>query len=285
MARRTLLMDLVHQSWFYDAYTPDVVMHYGEEGAGVHSLLVGGDNGFILQYTGNSDAVGASQGYPIPCIVQTPSLDQGDPRDNKLYGDVMLDADTQTVPVTVTPGFANYSSLVAAVVVTTSSRTQTPVPLDAAWQTFKNIAIQFTFSINSSNRPLFYIWEPRWTFESAPLSAFSWEISPTTFGMENFKHAGMVKITHVSSSDIQLVFTIDNVVQPTITIPNSGGSNYVQNIFRVPVMKGKIWKVRLASASEFRLDTRDSFFEIKDWGKDMEYQKLRILSDFSLVEG
>jgi hypothetical protein len=142
-------------------------------------------------------------------------------------------------------------------------------------------------SVFDVHRPFYYIWEPRWTFESAQLSALSWSISPTTFGMENFKHFGLGKITHVSTVDFLVTFTADGVVQPPITIANSGGA-YTQTIFRIPVMKAKIYQVEILTSdglTTLRLDPRDTFFEVKDWASDGAYDKLRIFGDFSMVEG
>lgn len=265
--------------WFWDVYTPNVIMHYGEEGSGVHSLLVGTTDTHLYQYAGNSD-----NGTAFSMELSTPSRDQSDPRSNKLYGDIMLDADTQGLNATCTPYFNNNASSVAAVIVNTVSRLITAIPLGTAWQTARNISLNIVVSISTSARPKFYIWEPRWTFESAPISALSWEISPSSFGMDNFKSTGLCKITHVSTVDLSLIFTIDGVVQPTITIPNSSGV-YKQTIFHVPVYKGKLYKVRLVSTAEFRLDPRDSFIQVKDWGSDGAYQELRVFGDYSLVEG
>lgn len=274
--------------WFWDNYTPNIVMHYGEEGASVHALLCGGTDGALYQYTGDSDA-----GTPITCAITTPSRDQDQPRINKLYGDIMLDANTAGVNVTATPFFNNNSTSTTPVTVNTATRAQTAIPLGTVantpsnWQTALNVSLFLSFTVSTAARPFFYIWEPRWTFEAAPLASVSWEISPTTFGMENFKHVGICKVTHVSTVDLLLTFTIDGVAQPGIAIANSAGQ-YMQTIFRVPVTKAKLYKLRIASsdgATTFRLDTRDSFFEVKDWAEDGEYQKLRIFGDFSVVEG
>lgn len=265
--------------WFWDVYTPNVVMHYGEEGSGIHSLLVGTTDTHLYQYAGNSDNATA-----FSLEFTTPSRDQGDPRSNKLYGDIMLDADTQSLGVTATPYLNNNATSVTAVTVTTASRLLTAIPLGSAWQTARNISLNIVILVSTSARPKFYIWEPRWTFESAPISALAWEISPSTFGMDNFKSTGLCKITHVSTVDLSLIFTIDGTAQSTITIPHSTGV-YKQTIFRVPVYKGKLYKVRLASTTEFRLDPRDSFIQVKDWGSDGAYNELRIFSDYSMVEG
>lgn len=265
--------------WFWDVYTPNIVMHYGEEGSGVHSLLCGGADTHLYQYTGNSDA-----GTAFSMELTTPSRDQNDPRLNKLYGDIMVDADTQGLAIVCTPYFNNNVASVAAVNLTTATRSITAIPLGTTWQTYRNISLNLVVSISTSARPKLYIWEPRWTFESAPISAFSWEISPTSFGMENFKSIGICKITHVSSANLELKFTIDGVAQTPIII-GSSGNIYTQTIFRVPVMKAKLYKLRIDSETEFRLDTRDTFIEVKDWASDGAYQKLRVFGDFSLVEG
>ena len=105
--------------------------------------------------------------------------------------------------------------------------------------------------------------------------------------MDGFKHIGLCRVTHVSTVDLVLTFTVDGVVQTPITIPNSSGI-YTQTIFRSPVMKGKLFKLRIASidgVTDVRLDPRDTFFEVKDWGSDGPYNELRIFGDFSLVEG
>jgi len=267
--------------WWWDVYTPNMVMHYGEEGPSVHSLLLGGNDGRLYQYTGSSD-----NGSPISIAFTTPSLDQSDPRTNKLYGDIMLDSDTDGLDVTITPALNNNNTILTPVTVNTTIRQLTTIPLGASWQTARNISCTGTADINGE-RPLFYIYEPRWTFESAPISALSWEISPSTFGMDGFKHIGLCKVTHVSTVDILLTFTVDSVVQTPITIPNSSGV-YTQTIFRAPVMKGKLFKLRIASidgVTDVRLDPRDTFFEVKDWGSDGPYNELRIFGDFSLVEG
>lgn len=129
----------------------------------------------------------------------------------------------------------------------------------------------------------FYAWSPRFTFDSAPVSAFSWETAPSSFGAADYKHIGMLHLTYLSSASATLTFTVDGVAQSGITIASSSGVQY-QSIFRVPVMKGKIWKLAISSTSEFRLDGRDSFLEIGTWGRDSAYARIRVFSDNSLVE-
>lgn len=276
----TLVWSDAIKGWFWDVYTPNIVFHYGEEGAGVHSLLCGAANTHLYQYAGIDDA-----GTMFSFEFTTPSRDQADPRRNKLYGDIMLDVDTDSLNAVSTPYFNNNATSATPTTVNNSTRTQVPLPFDSAWVTARNISLNVVVQILASGHPLFYIWEPRWTFESAPISAFTWEISPTTFGMENMKHIGICKITHVSPAALSLTFTVDGTAQTPITIPASGAGIYEQTIFRVPVYKGKLYKLRIASESEFRLDPRDSFIDVKPWDYDGEYQRLRVFGDYSMVEG
>lgn len=283
--RRTLVLSMDRgNGWFHDIYTPGMVFHYGEEGPNVHSLLAGGSDAVtasLYQYSGFTDAANA----PIQCLIWTPAKDQGDPRANKLYGDIMLDTSTSFVDVLCTPYINNFATALPSTTVSTGNRSQVAIPTGTTWTVARNVSLAISFNVNSSDRPLFYVWGPRWTFEAAPISSLSWEISPTTFGLENYKHMGLVRITHVSTADLKLTLTIDGVIQaPPITILNSGGV-YKESVFRVPAYKAKLWKIRLSSTAEFRLDGRDTFFEIKEWGSEGPYQQMRVFSDYSLIEG
>lgn len=278
----TLMLDFTADGsnpngWFWDVYTPNIGFHYGEEGAGVHALLCGGGT-HLYQYTGDSD-----NGTAISMEITTPSRDQDSPRENKRYGDIMLDADTDGLNVTCTPYVNNNATAMTPTTVNTASRLQTAVPMGSVWQVARNVSLATVVLVSGTARPLFYIWEPRWTFESAPISALSWEISPTSFGVDNFKSVGICKVTHVSTSDIQLVFTVDRIVQTAIVIPNSSGL-YEQKIFRVPVYKGKIYSISMSSGKEWRLDTRDSFFDIKEWANDGPFRRVKVFSDYSMIE-
>lgn len=269
--------------WFWDIYNPNIVCHYGEEGEGVHGLLMGSNTGVLYQYAGTDD-----DGQAYPMEFTTPSLDQGDPRSNKLYGDIMVDSDTKGLTAYAVPYFNNNGSNGSMVAITNASgRALTTIPTGASsWQVARNISMFVAVNVQGY-RPEFYIWEPRWTFEFAPIAAISWEISPTTFGTSNFKHMGLVRIGHVSTVNLSLTVTIDGTAQTAVTITHSSGA-YKETIFRVPVYKGKLFKIRLASSdgsTNFRLDPRATSFDIKNWGSDDPYHKVRCFGDYSFVEG
>lgn len=109
-ARRTLVYSFELQGWFYDTW-PDadpVVTHYGEEGPGVHQLLRGtasSPDGLLAIATGVGDLGGT-----ISCRFRTPSLDAGDPRSQKLWGDLELDGNTKGISVDLEIGLDNHST-------------------------------------------------------------------------------------------------------------------------------------------------------------------------------
>lgn len=70
---QTLVYDTEADTWSYDTYTPTVVMHYGEEGQGVHSILMGGSEGNVYQAGGQTDA----SATPIPCALTVPLAAEG----------------------------------------------------------------------------------------------------------------------------------------------------------------------------------------------------------------
>lgn len=103
--RRTMMYDVNLKGWFPDVYGQPVVTHYGEEGKGVHGILMGATNGKVYQFGGKTD-----DGAAIVCQVRTPGRDGGDQRANKLWGDILLDLNPNALAsgILVTPFFDNF---------------------------------------------------------------------------------------------------------------------------------------------------------------------------------
>jgi len=246
--------------WFYDDYTPSVMIHYGEEGANQHEILCGGPDGGIYQFTGNTD-----NGTGVACEILTASHDQNDTRFNKLYGDIMLDCNTGGVAVLATPQFNNDALLVAPVPVNTNQRIQVPVTIGTAWQTARNISLDLKWTMNGS-KSFFYIWEPRLTEEGAKVYAYDWETCWLSHGLQGYFYHGWLYLVHISTAD--LTFTIineDTTIAATVTIPNSGG-NHNKTYVRLPVAKGKLFKYTLSSTAQFRVEGQESELLIRSWG-------------------
>lgn len=261
--------------WFWDTFNPNIVIHYGEEGAGVHALLLGGNDGHLYQYLGNDD-----DSIPISLDITTPSRDQGDPRANKYYLDSMLDVNTDSLDVLVTPYINNNDSSLTPTVASTLVRELVTIPTSTgnAPTTARNLSLNFRAQVEGGFFPKLYIWQPRFAPETATTSAMRWTTAPNHFGLPNYKHIGTCKITHVSLVDLSLIVIVDGAVQTTITIPNSGGV-YAETYFRMPVFKGKLFAFDLQCTSDFRLAEDDTWFEMGEWDRgDWAYQKIAIFS-------
>jgi hypothetical protein len=260
--------------WYYDKYTPGILTHYGEEGSNIHDILCGGADGGIYQLTGTSDG-----GSDINCEITTASRDQGDTRFNKLYGDVMLDCTTGSiVTVTATPKFDNDTVSAPSVPVNNSSRTQVPIPVGTAWQTARNISLDLQWAANGE-KSYFYIWEPRFTEEGGKVFAYDWETCWLSHEMPGYFYHGYLYLVHISTAD--LTFTItdeDGTVKASITIANSGG-NHHKDFIRLPVVKGKMFKYRLASSAVFRVEGQESELLVKPWGHGGAWHRERIFQD------
>jgi hypothetical protein len=151
---RTLSYDTVLEAWWPDSFAKPVQLHYGDEGESLASLLLCSNNGKVYTFGGTSDAGTAIAGH-----FRTASMDYGDPRTRKLFGDLYLDADTKSISITVTPGFNNYTTLLTPIVLNTPTRQENPFDLlTGLGQLARDIALDFVWSSTTAT-PLFYEWE------------------------------------------------------------------------------------------------------------------------------
>lgn len=110
-ARRTLVYSAGSdvKGWFPDVYTPGITYHYGEEGEGIHNLLLcGADNttAKLYSYGGLTD-----NGTAVSWHAREPSFDAGDRRADKIYGDFILNANPGGGTINVAAGVNNYSTI------------------------------------------------------------------------------------------------------------------------------------------------------------------------------
>jgi hypothetical protein len=111
---RTLVYDLKADRWFLDRYPDAALVHVGEPGTGVHDVLIGHTDGVIAHYAHGTGDDGAAIAYHI----QTPRPDGGDPRKEKLVGDLALGVDAAGGNgVTVIAGFDDFTRTAPAQVV------------------------------------------------------------------------------------------------------------------------------------------------------------------------
>ncbi len=160
-ASRTLVYDSRRGGWFYDEYkisgsVVGALTHYGEEGEGVHALLMGMDRAAaedVYQLTGSIEATA-----DLDCQIRTASRDEGDPRSRKRYGEVMIDADGQGEEITVEVGRDSHREIMGSKVISHNIRDQSLVDLNAGKGDLgHNLSVDISWS--SQLTPKLYLWE------------------------------------------------------------------------------------------------------------------------------
>ena len=153
--RRTLVYDIRTRGWFYDTYTPGVVTHFGEEGLGINSLLLGADDGKVYQASGVND-----NGTAIAGRIITPSLPLGDQRSQKIIGDIMVEMNSGGEDITIAPWKNSFTSAIGSPQVkSTASRLQTILDLSSgSGELAEEIGLNISWSLTTA--PKFYEWGP-----------------------------------------------------------------------------------------------------------------------------
>ncbi len=217
--RRTLLYDTRTEGWFLDQYTPEVIVHAGEEGRGLNSLLLGGVDGKVYQASGSADDAGTA----IACLVLTPSLDLADARAKKLIGDIAVEADTKGIAVTVTPWIDDYETALAAKVITTSALIQTIIDIrDGKGELAEEIALALLWSATAVGRPELHEWDP--AFVPKPEDTF---LRGTDFDNAGYQGAKFVQGVIIEADTGGAARTVQvqsdgGAVQATLTVNHSG---------------------------------------------------------------
>jgi hypothetical protein len=185
--------DSPEPGWFPDSYEPGVTFHYGEEGAGVHSILCGGSDsttGKLYQMSGTADGATA-----IVWHFRSGAFDADDRRAQKLWGDFILEADPNNTTLTVALGLDNYSSTATlnATTMTGATRAQKVFDISAGVGiSARNVSLDVTGSSKTAT-PKVYFWEPSYIYrpEDTFLRGTDWD----DLGLDSDKYIMGVHIT------------------------------------------------------------------------------------------
>lgn len=150
---RTWVYDTVKQGWeSLDKYAFEGLVHYFEEGRGLHSELIGGKDGKVYQTGGTTDG-----GTAIACELKTGCEDAGDTRLQKQFGDVQLDVDANSINITAKVLTNNLTVESASEVFTNSARSYKLLDIAAGLGVVAhNIGLHLTWSGYAT----FYEWNP-----------------------------------------------------------------------------------------------------------------------------
>jgi hypothetical protein len=142
-----------------DSYTPGVTLHYQEEGANAHTVLLGTSDGRLFRYEGYSDG-----GVAIEGAVRGWAFDAGDPRARKQWGDTWLDFDSDCDQITWKVGFDNFTffSDPFETTVDLTGRQQAIGDINSGTgQYAANIGVDLSWSA-TVGQPKVIAWQPAW---------------------------------------------------------------------------------------------------------------------------
>ena len=181
---RTLVYDRVAKTWTPDVYAlSGIHCRLSEPGAQVEDHLLGAANGHLYQMALTAFA---DEGTAIAWQLYTPWPDAGDPRREKVYGDVLLDYDmraaTQNLSVAIV--YNNAATVLAAQTfgATLNGRRQTVMDTGSVNGLLaRNLGLQIAGSsvAADTDRPLLYLWEPAFLpkVERSEARATDWDLA------------------------------------------------------------------------------------------------------------
>ena len=125
---RCLAMDLITGEWYKHTFAFPPCFFYAEKGEGDAAVTFIGERstGNLDRYEGNTD-----RGTAILCQVRTGALNFDRPRDDKLLGDLLIDADIQTDQILTLKVLLNDGSVVNSDMVVTTIAGFRPYTFDA----------------------------------------------------------------------------------------------------------------------------------------------------------
>lgn len=195
---------------------PPIYSGYSDVRSTSSNLLLG-SNDQTFTHSGTSDNT-----LPIFCNFSTAALDQGAPRQDKVYGDVIVDADRASTTITIVPQINNRVTALAALTLTTgSSRTRyTLDPFGTGPQQARNISFDFEWN-SSANRPIIYLLAPSYVVQpDTTVTRYSdWSVE----GRRTDKYVkGLILECDTSGAAKTVDLEADGVVQTTITATATG---------------------------------------------------------------
>jgi hypothetical protein len=277
--KRRLIYDTLMKRWRNDSLPCDAM--YFEEDTG-ELVISKNEDGMVYKdrrsnWDQNGYVAGALQSTPIPLVIQTPALDQGSPRNDKIYNEFTLDLDTGGNTLSVFLLFNNGQTSISLGAVTTASngRLQITFPInDGDGEVSKNVALLITGSVSPTTGPVhLYQWHIKAAVDAEQRKSFdSYWIK---MGTDEFKFVKQGYFEYVSlGGPISFSVYLEGSQTPAyqFNLLQAGVRTSVK--VRFPPFKAKLWRFVALSASDFQL-YGESFVELKPITTDKGYGKMK----------
>jgi hypothetical protein len=245
--------------WYPDIYNPGgtntgIFTIYGEEGDGVHNLLLGGADtttAKLYSYGGTTDA-----GTNINWHLRQGCFDAGDKRSDKIFADFIVSADPGGGTINVAAGINEYGSTVSinnpvtsAATITGSGRVKATFDINSGnGVEARNIAIDLSGTGNGAS---LYLIEP--SFAPRPEDSFRRATQYDDMGYEGEKWIQGIEIetdTQNIARSLQIQYD-GGTVADTLPIQHNGRlmkpysfvSGFVAHLARLAPQDSLLWKL------------------------------------------
>lgn len=259
-ALQHLIYDILHQRWRLMA-GKQVASVYEDENQPSTRVLMGGADGILYK---QDPAFSTDNGSTISSVATTGAFDFGMPNTEKEVGGVVLDFQG-TIRVTPLVDFNTTELVDLAQSFSSSVRTKAFMTLaDLYCYTF---GLKFTWDGAGEIHSTEVLWR---TDEEA---LRHWEFPDTTHGLLGWQHLRDGYICLRSTGTVTLTITVDGVDMLPITLSSTGNEKR-KVYFKAYATKGKVFRYRLDSATDFRLYGEDCELNIKSWNTSKGYQAI-----------
>ena len=259
----TLAYRFADKSWWYDTYNMAVSCRESAVASQVHQMLIGAGTGLLYLPGGVLDDAAA-----INCRIQW-TEDQGDARRQKVYRDLMLDAQNAD-PITVTLGVNNNGTTLPAVPLLGAGPGRVQNLIDTTLETGifgTNLTPLLTWS-PAATPTILYVWDE--AFQLAPELATSWLSGPTTHGFRGFQQVYQILLAYLSTGSFTLSLIVDGVPL-TYSVPSSAGK-YAKIPIILQAKKGLTFQWGIQAASGVMIFDQDTEAWISIWSQGDGYQ-------------
>jgi hypothetical protein len=264
---KTLLYDIKLKGWFPYEYTPQIRTHYLEEGSGLNTILMGGNDGLLYLSGGTTDA-----GTAISVTAWTQRFDGGDPRSNKQWANGILDySGTPTVVVKAANESETLNTLTPA---TNTNRAQSILDFDQVIR--RNLLLQI-----SGNAPL-TLYGFDWEFVQVSVSELTNQRNSyaTEFVFPEEGINWYAILGHISTANLTVSVTVDDQTTDTYSIDH--GNGFFQRVRLIlAARKGRRWTTVIESTEPFQIITGQSFLYGKGWHEQGAFRAIPVFGDSS----
>jgi len=262
---QTLVMRESDFTWWPDTYAVGVITRLESPGPQVYEELLGGANGSVYTPAGVTDAGTAI--VPKLRLVR----DQADARRQKIYRDVMIDADLTGTTLSVTPSGSNGSVSMGAAqtFIGTAGRAEYLANINSAQGTLaSNLVVDLSWTQAAAHTPQLFVVDAG--YQPNVELAENWLSGPTTHGLRGWQVASYAWVAYLATAACTLTVIVDGVTY-TYALPSTSGA-YAKTFLWFKTVKGLLFQYGLQSTAPCLLFHDDTEIYVTPFGRN-DYQR------------